>query len=683
MLRTENLDDQTFAEIVEEAVKSIPTVFPEWTDHNAHDPGITLLELFAWYKEMQQYHLNCPTERAMNMYLKLLGMERGDIAPARATVCFPFLSGEIAITAGDEIAAPGGATFTFDEDARVGGDRVEAVCLQRGEEVTDITELILRDGMKIRAFQGGAALWIGLRREGGRDQLELLVTLADDYPVARNPFAPGEEAGRRIRAFGGSGRELPILRDETHAFSGTGVLALDASGEGETDPIGRGSRTWVRIEQERPGCEEEPQIQDVCAAFARATQRKALVRRSDLFVQGRRAVVPRRTLLERQGRCFLLARDEYGWRAVEQIDYAPDAVTAQLPFDPADDGQPNLRAVFYEAWMAPHLTADGEGQSGFAWPLPVDQQVPDVARARVMGKARTKGGDRYVEWTYAPDRNALTPFDRCFSFDPEQGAFTFGDNERGEIAPRGRDALLLTDFSLTMGAQGRFPAAKTLLVNGSSTAVRAGEFREGRDRESAQSVRARLMRRLRETARAVTEADYAAFAKQTPGLRVMQAGAVAGYDPDRPMGAGRCVTVAVLPYSAGPRPLPDADFLAKVQAQLESIRPICTRVKAVAPLYIRIHISVTVLTRAGAQDVEAGIRRAVQACFASDENGWRLGDRITEGEIAGAIGQVRGVLGVKTLLMTAESARAGRTEAGDIVLPPHALPELGALEVYR
>lgn len=122
--------------------------------------------------------------------------------------------------------------------------------------------------------------------------------------------------------------------------------------------------------------------------------------------------------------------------------------------------------------------------------------------------------------------------------------------------------------------------------------------------------------------------------------------------------------MAVLPYSAGPRPLPDADFLAKVQAQLESIRPICTRVKAVAPLYIRIHISVTVLTRAGAQDVEAGIRRAVQACFASDENGWRLGDRITEGEIAGAIGQVRGVLGVKTLLMTAESARPGARRQG-------------------
>ena len=41
------------------------------------------------------------------------------------------------------------------------------------------------------------------------------------------------------------------------------------------------------------------------------------------------------------------------------------------------------------------------------------------------------------------------------------------------------------------------------------------------------------------------------------------------------------------------------------------------------------------------------------------------------------------MLGVKTIMMTAESARAGRSAAGDILLPPHALPLLGALEVYR
>ena len=39
MLNTPNLDDQRFEEIVEEAVRSIPYVYPEWTDHNASDPG--------------------------------------------------------------------------------------------------------------------------------------------------------------------------------------------------------------------------------------------------------------------------------------------------------------------------------------------------------------------------------------------------------------------------------------------------------------------------------------------------------------------------------------------------------------------------------------------------------------------------------------------------------------------
>ena len=683
MLRTENLDDQTFAEIVEEAVKSIPTVFPAWTDHNAHDPGITILELFSWYKEMQQYHLNCPTERTLNMYLKLLGMERGDIEPAQATICFSDLDGEIELRAGDEIAAPGGATFTFTEDKRLGGDRVRSVLLEAGGAVTDITELVLRDGMKIRAFSGGAALWFGLERARAGEALSLFLTLSDDYPVKRNPFLPGEAPGRRIRVFGGSGREFPILRDETRAFSCTGALVLDARGEGATDPLQRGEATWVRVVLEEPGCEEEPQLCGVCAAFARAAQRKTLVRSADFTVSGRRARVLREGLLEKRGRCFLLARDEYGWRAVEQLVYTPEAVQADLPFDPVQDGQPNLRAIFYEEWMAPHLSADGGGRSGFAWPLPLDGALPDVGTARILGRTRTKGGERYVEWNYAPDLNALTPFDRCFALDAEASAFVFGDNERGEVAPAGPDALLLRDFSLTLGAQGRFPAAQTLKIGARRARVQAGQFWEGRDRESVQAVRARLMRRLKETARAVTEADYAAFARATPGLRVMQAGAIAGFDPDRPMRAPRCVTVAVLPYSAGPRPMPDADFLQKVQAQLERVRPVCTYVKAVAPLYIRIDISVTLLVRAGAGNVEEGVRRALEACFRSDEKGWRLGSRITEGEIAGAIGQAEGVLGVKNLQMNAESARAGRSAAGDILLPPHALPELGALEVYR
>ena len=53
MLVPRKLDDQSFEQILQEAEGRLPWLCPAWTDHNAHDPGITLLELMAWYKEMQ------------------------------------------------------------------------------------------------------------------------------------------------------------------------------------------------------------------------------------------------------------------------------------------------------------------------------------------------------------------------------------------------------------------------------------------------------------------------------------------------------------------------------------------------------------------------------------------------------------------------------------------------------
>ena len=61
MLVPRKLDDQSFEQILQEAEGRLPWLCPAWTDHNAHDPGITLLELMAWYKEMQQYHMDQTT----------------------------------------------------------------------------------------------------------------------------------------------------------------------------------------------------------------------------------------------------------------------------------------------------------------------------------------------------------------------------------------------------------------------------------------------------------------------------------------------------------------------------------------------------------------------------------------------------------------------------------------------
>jgi hypothetical protein len=72
-LPLENLDDKTFKQLVEEARKRIPLYAPGWTDHNLHDPGITLLELFAWLTEMQLYRLNRVTEKSEQTFFKLIG----------------------------------------------------------------------------------------------------------------------------------------------------------------------------------------------------------------------------------------------------------------------------------------------------------------------------------------------------------------------------------------------------------------------------------------------------------------------------------------------------------------------------------------------------------------------------------------------------------------------------------
>ncbi|NIM10477.1 MAG: hypothetical protein GTO45_00665 [Candidatus Aminicenantes bacterium] len=82
-LLLENLDNRTFEQLVEEAKKRIPIYAPQWTDFNLHDPGITLIELFAWLTEMQIYRLNKVTDESYRTFLKLVGiLEAEDLEPA-------------------------------------------------------------------------------------------------------------------------------------------------------------------------------------------------------------------------------------------------------------------------------------------------------------------------------------------------------------------------------------------------------------------------------------------------------------------------------------------------------------------------------------------------------------------------------------------------------------------------
>jgi hypothetical protein len=67
-----DLDDRTFADLVDEARTLIRTYEPEWTNYNPSDPGVTLIELFAWLAEMLIYRANQVPDRHRIAFLRLL-----------------------------------------------------------------------------------------------------------------------------------------------------------------------------------------------------------------------------------------------------------------------------------------------------------------------------------------------------------------------------------------------------------------------------------------------------------------------------------------------------------------------------------------------------------------------------------------------------------------------------------
>lgn len=84
MIDLPDLDDRTFDELAAEARARIPTLAPRWTDHNPTDPGVVLVELFAWLTEIVLYRLDRVPDRSYRTFLGLLRGPRppGDALPA-------------------------------------------------------------------------------------------------------------------------------------------------------------------------------------------------------------------------------------------------------------------------------------------------------------------------------------------------------------------------------------------------------------------------------------------------------------------------------------------------------------------------------------------------------------------------------------------------------------------------
>ena len=90
-----SIDDRRYDDIVNEIRTRIARYTPEWkpvwTDVNDSDPGITMVQVFAWLSEMLIYRMGKVPDLNYIKFLQLLGIELSPAESARAEITFPVL----------------------------------------------------------------------------------------------------------------------------------------------------------------------------------------------------------------------------------------------------------------------------------------------------------------------------------------------------------------------------------------------------------------------------------------------------------------------------------------------------------------------------------------------------------------------------------------------------------------
>jgi predicted phage baseplate assembly protein len=184
-LPTPVLDDRKFQDIVSEARSLIPRYCPGWTDHNLSDPGITMIELFAWMVDILLYRLNKVPEKNYVRFLDLMGIKLLPARPGAVDVTFRLSApqdGPVTIPNGTEVATvrtemQEAVAFTTEADLTVTVPHMVQCMISRGGTVFHdyLPVLKMRELMEIfqKVPQENDAFYVGYADNIGGNTLRL------------------------------------------------------------------------------------------------------------------------------------------------------------------------------------------------------------------------------------------------------------------------------------------------------------------------------------------------------------------------------------------------------------------------------------------------------------------------------------------------------------------------------
>ena len=189
-----NLDDRNFQDIVDETKRMIPRYCPEWTNHNVSDPGVALIELFAWMSEMVLYRLNQVPDKLYVHFLNMVGIRPFPPSTARTDLTFwlsTVLAQSVTVPAGTEVTTGSGAaedavTFSTVEDLVIAPPVLQSarVGVAGNDQLfVDVWDELRFDGGEVTCFTSdpitpGDAVYFGFERDLGGTLLRLSVSAA-------------------------------------------------------------------------------------------------------------------------------------------------------------------------------------------------------------------------------------------------------------------------------------------------------------------------------------------------------------------------------------------------------------------------------------------------------------------------------------------------------------------------
>jgi predicted phage baseplate assembly protein len=552
-LQAPDLDIRTFEQLVREARLRIPRYTPEWTDFNDSDPGMTLVQLFAWFTETLLYQMNRVPDRTYVKLLQLLNLELRQAEPSTAHLTFfPQAGAQVqSVLPGSQIAAQppdGGDQLIFEVEAGLDLVRLPLAHVQ----VFDSTAFSVQSTANATSGQAFAPL-------GWAPQVNsaLYLGFAQTTPPAVAPIFPPQ---LRLRVF----RPLDV----------------DAGRPQRADTAGRRPQPPVKLIWEYQYDEQSPQRWRRLDADDESI---AFLREGYILLSG-----PQDIIASEIGR---IPGKQYWLRCRLESGAYPAGAQPEI-----DMIRPNVVPARNLATVREEVLGISDGRPDQRYTLQRKPVLPGslelvVAIPNQPGDAR--------RWEQRPDFLASRPDALHYTLNANAGEIVFGDGIHGEI-PVASAEIIARIYRYGGGSRGNVGAdlvsqpLTSLLGVERATNERPAEG--GRNEQSVDELLKEAPAFLRTRERAVTGEDYTALAARAGG--VASAVAIPLMHPDHPgVEVPGAITVVIVPDNDDAPPVPSPDLIVSVGQFLNQRRLLTTEVYVKGPSYYQITVEAIVQAR--------------------------------------------------------------------------------------